>query len=131
MKDSCVDLGDKKFQDNTPRIPGAHFLEPHGDNLPECPTVLTGLCDQWKAFKEPGVSWGVDDLARRTTMKVSLDGGPCFARMSMSQGKVTLKEYAEYCAKGGEAEGDSAPLYIFDWTVLTSKFSVETDNIES
>jgi histone arginine demethylase JMJD6 len=130
LKGSCVDLGGRLFQDNTKRIPGTQFLEPHGDNLPELPTVLTGLCDHWKAFERPGVSWSVDDLAGRTKMRLSLDGGPYFARMSMSQGKVCLKEYAEYCAKGGEAEGDIAPLYVFDPDILYSKFS-SSDNIES
>ena len=89
------------------------------------------MCDHWKAFARPGVSWGVDDLAARTKIRASLDGGPNFARMSMSQGKVSLKEYAEYCAKGGEAEGDIAPLYIFDANFLSSQFTSETDKVES
>jgi hypothetical protein len=126
------------FRDNVIRIPGCSFKNDiHGDSLPHVPAVLTGLLDDWPSFssnpteKGDGTttsssSWSVEDLAARevtktttTPPRVSLDGGPSFARMSMCQGKVTLEEYNQYC-KSGEADNDVAPLYVFDPDILKS-----------
>jgi hypothetical protein len=121
------------FRDNVIRIPGCSFKNDiHGDSLPHVPAVLTGLLDDWPSFSnnpEGGgttttSSWSVEDLAARevktnTPPRVSLDGGPSFARMSMCQGKVTLEEYNQYC-KSGEADNDVAPLYVFDPDILKS-----------
>lgn len=116
-----VEIDGRLFHDNVARIPGSSFKDDvHGDDLPRTPAVLTGLLDAWPAFSHPGTSWNVQDLASRTTSRVSLDGGPAFARMSMCSGKVTMKEYQRYCENG--ADGDSAPLYVFDPDILTSSF---------
>jgi hypothetical protein len=136
------------FRDNVIRISGCLFKNDiHGDNLPHVPTVLTGLMDDWPAFlnsnsnsnsnsnnSEGGTttSWSVEDLAAReatttSTPRVSLDGGPSFARMSMCQGKVTLEEYNQYC-KSGEADNDVAPLYVFDPDILKSSTKFFTSN---
>jgi histone arginine demethylase JMJD6 len=48
----------------------------------------------------------------------SLDGGPAFARNSMSEGKVSMNEYARYV--NNDSDGDVAPLYIFDANALKS-----------
>jgi histone arginine demethylase JMJD6 len=116
-----VEIDGRLFHDNVQRVPGSSFKDDaHGDSLPHTPAVLTGLLDAWPAFSNPGISWNVQDLASRTTTRVSLDGGPFFARMSMCSGKVTMKEYQRYCENG--ADGDSAPLYVFDPDILTSSF---------
>jgi histone arginine demethylase JMJD6 len=100
----------KTFRCNTPRIPCSDFDDIHGDTLPNTPTVLTGCCDDWKALR----CWSSveDGLASRYSQLVSLDGGPSWARMSMSSAKVSLLEYQRYCANN--ADGDATPLYVFD-----------------
>jgi histone arginine demethylase JMJD6 len=116
-----VTVDGRRFQDNVDRVSGALFEDDlYGDSLPDGPAVLTGLMDDWPAFSNPGVSWSVQDLASRSTAKVSLDGGPSFARSSMSTGRVTLNEYQQYCERNGA--GDSAPLYVFDPDILKSTF---------
>jgi len=125
-----VDINGRVFHDNVARIPGSSFNnDVHGDGLPHIPAVLTGLLEKWPAFSQPGTSWNVQDLASRTTNRVSLDGGPSFARMSMCSGKVTMKEYQRYCENG--ADGDSAPLYVFDPDILASSFEHYEDGISS
>jgi hypothetical protein len=128
--DASVNVGERVFHDNVDRIIGSSFdNDSHGDGLPRVPAVLTGLLDEWPAFSNAGTDvapesrWSVEDLAQRTpTARVSLDGGPSFARMSMCQGKVTLEEYIDYC-ESGEADDDVAPLYVFDPNILKSVFS--------
>ena len=132
------------FRDNVIRITGCSFKNDiHGDSLPHVPAVLTGLLDDWPSFsKNPEgtttSSWSVEDLAARevtkttststpTTPRVSLDGGPSFARQSMCQGKVTLEEYNQYC-KSGEADNDVAPLYVFDPDILKSSTGLFESN---
>jgi histone arginine demethylase JMJD6 len=136
-----VKIDERLFHDNVARVPGSSFKDDgHGDCLPRTPTVLTGLLDEWPAFYRPGISWNVQDLASRTAAttatttttttttasRVSLDGGPSFARMSMCSGKATMKEYQQYCEN--DADGDSAPLYVFDPDILTSAFVAHHDD---
>ena len=116
---AVVEIGSRTFRDNTPRVDGSTHTEPHGDTLPETPTVLTGCCSDWRALRDG--SWSIASLAERTTQRLSLDGGPGFARESMCTGKVSAKEYARYCAEG--ADSDAAPLYIFDPDILNSTFA--------
>lgn len=109
------------FRDNVDRIPGSMFVDDeHGDSLPHLPAVLTGLLDHWPAFNAsnlPGKSWSLQDLATRTAgTRLSLDGGPSFARLSMCAGRVDLKEYQRYA--DNSSDGDSAPLYVFDPNIL-------------
>jgi len=117
---------DHVFCDNVDRIPGCSFdRDVHGDSLPHAPAVLTGLLEEWPAFANPGTTWSAEDLAAReatAATRVSLDGGPSFARMSMCRGRVTLDEYNQYC-ESGEAAHDIAPLYVFDPDILTSAFA--------
>ena len=124
VTDASVSLGaGKVFRDNTPRLPSSDFdMDVDGDTLPEVPIVLTGCCDNWKAFSSPGSSWDLKDLASRYAPLVSLDGGPSFARMSLCSANVSLQEYQRYC--DNDADGDSAPLYVFDPDFLSpnSKF---------
>lgn len=119
--------GTTVFRDNARRIPGSMFADDlHGDTLPRFPAVLTGLLDHWPAFNTanlPGKSWSLQDLAARTAgTRVSLDGGPSFARLSMCAGKASLRDYQRYAEDA--ADGDSAPLYVFDPSILgpTSTF---------
>lgn len=119
--------GTSVFRDNVDRIPGSAFAEDvHGDTLPRLPAVLTGLLDHWPAFNAPrlaGKSWSLADLAARTAgTRVSLDGGPSFARLSMCAGKASLRDYQRYAENA--SDGDSAPLYVFDPHILgpTSTF---------
>jgi histone arginine demethylase JMJD6 len=121
---SSVAIDGRVFRDNVLRIPGSFFEDDlHGDSLPDVPTVLTGLLEEWPAFSNPGVSWSVKDLAARTSAtRVSLDGGPSFARMSMCTGRVTLSDYNHYC-ENGAADGDAAPLYVFDPDILKCTFN--------
>ena len=118
--------GEHAFRDNVDRIPGSSFdRDVHGDSLPHVPAVLTGLLEEWPAFANPGTTWSSEDLAARAAaaaIRVSLDGGPSFARMSMCQGRVTLDEYHQYC-ESGEAAHDLAPLYVFDPDILTTAFA--------
>lgn len=152
-----VNVGTATFRDNTLRVDGRRLGAPslsppssvegragldagldYGDALPEEPVVLTHCCDDWPAFARPGDTWSVRDLAERLIpgddTRVSLDGGPSFARQSICRGKVTMREYARYCgveveaaddekAVGGAgrtytAKDDAAPLYVFDPDVL-------------
>ena len=113
--------GTSVFRDNVERIPGSFYADDvHGDTLPHQPAVLTGLLDEWPAYNTsnlPGKSWSLEDLAVRTAgTRVSLDGGPSFARQSMCTGKASLKEYQRYAENS--ADGDSAPLYVFDPNIL-------------
>ena len=104
---SCVAVGGRRFRDNAARLPGLDFADDtHGDTLPTTPAVLTGLLDLWPAFADPGRTWSVGDLATRTgpEQRVSLDGGPSFARMSIGRGRTSLREYQRYCGSG-EAGG--------------------------
>lgn len=119
--------GTSVFRDNVERIPGSAFADDvHGDTLPHKPSVLTGLLDDWPAYNMsnlPGKSWSLEDLAVRTAgTRVSLDGGPSFARQSMCAGKASLKDYQRYAENA--SDGDSAPLYVFDPNILghTSTF---------
>mmetsp|Transcript_22181 Transcript_22181/g.32708 ORF Transcript_22181/g.32708 Transcript_22181/m.32708 type:complete len:353 (-) Transcript_22181:1612-2670(-) len=140
------------YRDNVTRIPGCSFThDVHGDSLPHVPAVLTGLMDDWLAVLRPfsfsnadpaagstggtgGSTGSIDSTSTSTststsifkTARVSLDGGPSFARMSMGQGKVTLEEYKHYC-ESGEASKDIAPLYVFDPDVLKSTFASDND----
>ena len=56
---------------------------------------------------------------------LSLDGGPCFARMSLAEARVTMRTYEEYSEERNDSDGDAAPFYIFDYRALepASKFS--------
>lgn len=116
----CVTVGNGVFRDNVDRIPGSIFADDeHGDTLPRFPAVLTGLLDRWPAYAcpDPGKIWTLQNLAARTAgTVVSLDGGPSFARLSMSAGKVGLAEYKRYA--DNSSDGDSAPLYVFDPNIL-------------
>jgi histone arginine demethylase JMJD6 len=114
VTNTSVALGcGKVFHDSVMRIPSSTFEnDVYGDTLPDTPIVLTGCCDNWKAFESPGKSWDVHDLANRYTGLVALDGGPSFARLSLCSAKVSLNEYLRYC--GNDADGDDAPLYVFD-----------------
>ena len=115
-----VKIGNYKFVDNTSRLPITTYIQdPHGDTLPMVPTVLLGACQDWSAFQHK--SWTIEQLSMRTTMPVSLDGGPSFARQSICRGKVSLTDYERYC-NSGESELDSAPLYVFDPDILKSAF---------
>ncbi|CAM9928122.1 unnamed protein product [Hapterophycus canaliculatus] len=118
--DRCVTVGSGVFRDNVERIPGSAFADDeHGDTLPRIPAVLTGLLDRWPAYAshDPGKIWTLRNLAARTAgTMVSLDGGPSFARQSMSAGKVCLAEYQRYAENS--SDGDSAPLYVFDPNIL-------------
>ena len=120
IQDKVVHVGASTFQDNTQRLPASNFVECHGDTLPTVPAVLIGACEHWGAFSLPNCSWSVENLAARTTARLSLDGGPSFARMSICRGKVTMQEYQAYC--GDNADDDAAPLYIFDPDILTGSF---------
>ena len=76
--------------------------------------MLTGCCDGWSAL-----GWTVDALAQRLDSPgatVWLDGGPGFARESLSRARVPMREYGRYCA--ADADGDAAPLYVFDADVV-------------
>lgn len=119
--------GKSVFRDNVQRLPGSAFAEDvHGDTLPRFPVVLTGLLNHWPALNMsnvPGKSWSLQDLATRTAgTRVSLDGGPSFARLSMCAGKASLMDYKRYAEDS--SDGDSAPLYVFDPNILgpTSTF---------
>lgn len=121
---TSVTVGGRTFHCNTTRVPCSDYADDHfGDTLPNIPTVLTG-CD-WK--RQQDHSTVEDDMARRYSQLVSLDGGPAFARMSMSSTKVTLREYQRYCANN--ADGDATPLYVFDPDFLKpdSKFDDNGD----
>ncbi|KAL7538946.1 hypothetical protein ACHAXR_008901 [Thalassiosira sp. AJA248-18] len=124
--------GQRVFHDNVDRVPGSSFQhDSHGDSLPRVPTVLTGLLEDWPAFSNPGTTWSAEDLAARTaatTTRVSLDGGPSFARNSMCQGRVTLDEYRLYC-ESGEASKDAVPLYVFDPDIMRSAFASDEFSI--
>ena len=81
------------YRDNVTRIPGCSFThDVHGDSLPHVPAVLTGLMDDWLAVLRPFSNPAAGTCSTSTTIfktaRVSLDGGPSFARMSMGQGKV-------------------------------------------
>ena len=121
-EDNSVTIGSNPpLVDNTPRIPASRFDDhTHGDTLPYSPTVLTGCCESWLAYANPGISWSIEDLAERTSQPVSLDGGPSFARMSLSSGQVTLLDYQHYLER--KSDDDLAPLYVFDPDILNSKF---------
>lgn len=126
---SSIDVGTKSvaingrlFHDNVARLPCSTFDDGlFGDTLPNVPTILTGCCNDWPAFASPGQTWSVADFAERTSNLLSLDGGPGFARMSLGSGKVSMREYRRYC--NDDADGDSAPLYVFDPDILTSTFT--------
>ena len=116
---TTITIGTSHFIDNTPRSPLTDFTEPHGDTLPQLPTVITGCCTEWPSYQSDSC-WHIQQLAARTTLQVSLDGGPSFARQSICRGKVTLTEYEQYCH--ASCEKDAAPLYVFDPDILTSTF---------
>ena len=105
-----------RLEDNVSRIPVGAFESEHGDDLPREPTVLTGCCAGWRALE-----WSVSTLADRGLGPVSLDGGPGFARMSLGNARASMGAYATYCRAG--ADGDAAPLYVFDADVLASSFA--------
>lgn len=122
---SIVAVNGHQFQDNVDRIPGSSFdQDAYGDSLPQIPTILTGLLEDWPAYQNKSSSssfWSLEELARRAPLanhRVSLDGGPGFARMSMNTGYVTLQEYQHYCKNENEADTDLAPLYVFDHKIL-------------
>lgn len=122
--DGAIVVDGRRFHDNVARVPGSDFADdPYGDRLPNVPTVLTGLCVLENGETWPALSWSVQDLAARScpTTKVSLDGGPSFARASICSGKVSMTEYQRYCE--ADADGDSTPLYVFDADFLKSTFS--------
>lgn len=102
-----------RLADNVRRVPVASFQSEHGDDLPHEPAVLTGCCEGWSAM-----TWTVEELARclPAARAVTLDGGPAFARMSLGRASVPMREYLRYCTDS--AEGDVAPLYVFDADVL-------------
>jgi len=115
------DGGSVRLLDNVHRVAVASFESAHGDDLPFEPVVLTGCCTDWAAlYCECG--WSVAALARRGLQRaVSLDGGPGFARTSLSLSRVPIQEYHRYCS--ADADGDRAPLYVFDADVLSSGFA--------
>ena len=110
------------FADNAPRFSVADF-DKFGDNLPLEPAVITGCCDDWPAFASASRHWSLESLAHRlpATTRVSLDGGPSFARMSLHSSRVTMTDYQRYAQHA--ATRDSAPLYLFDPDVLQSSFA--------
>jgi hypothetical protein len=103
------------FADNVPRRPIADFDDDlFGDTLPTTPTVLTNVCESWACFQSP---WTVQTLAPIIKdYPLSLDGGPGFARTSMSGGSVSITEYGNYSRT--TASNDDAPLYVFDHHAL-------------
>ena len=114
--------------DNCPRLPftSTTYL-PCGSDLPHHPVVLTGITRDWKAME--GEGWSLPALAARCKPldSFSLDGGPGFARESLSSGAVTMGDFANYAnPEGGEALGDAAPLYIFDEGLRTRAFACGT-----
>jgi histone arginine demethylase JMJD6 len=120
VRDGSVDVGAATFHDNTQRYHVSNFIETHGDTLPQTPAVLTDAMIEWEAFRTPGFSWSIEDLAARSNDRLSLDGGPAFARMSICRGKVTLTEYERYSNECSAQ--DLAPLYVFDPDILSSSF---------
>ena len=143
------------FEDKTARLPISSVASAWGDDLPEEPCVLTGVCDAWPAFADDtaavvagfsggsggSVSDGGDTAADSSTTRsgggsrrwssvgclarlapvdlaASVDGGPAFARQSYGEGRVSLSEYARYCAD--DADGDAVPMYVFDHRCLSS-----------
>lgn len=111
----------REFVDNCRRFPVKDFAA-HGDNLPLEPIIITGCCEHWDAFSSPTESWSIADLVQRLppVTRLSLDGGPSFARMSLNSSRISMSEYESYC--NHTAANDTAPLYLFDPDVLTSKF---------
>ena len=143
----AVRVGPNRFVDGHERLGCEQFnsASEFGDNLPTAPAVLVGCCEHWAAFAPQDLRWGIADLASRITdpaRKVSLDGGPGFARLSLARGLCSLSQFARYSAStasaaaaprsgggagggvggGGTAEEDSAPLYIFDPDILNATF---------
>ena len=98
--------------DDSPRFAVSDSsFSPDGRDLPLTPAVFTALCDRW-----PVRDWSASAIAQRAAPldAFSVDGGPFFARSSMSRASVSASAYAEYCEEGGGASLASAPLYIFD-----------------
>ena len=112
------------FADNTPRVDFSEgAFAPSGDDLPHVPVVLRGVAAGWAAMR--GAGWSLAALAARCGAGdcFSLDGGPGFARASLSSAAVDMKTFAAYAAAGGAAERDAAPLYIFDEGLRTRRFA--------
>jgi len=127
-----INCGPTGFARYTDTIGRTQFLDasfsPFGDDLPQTPTVFTGLASQWAALK-----WTAASLAERCLPSdvFAVDGGPSFARESLNSASVSMQAYAEYAGEGPkatlqcnnyEASGDEAPLYIFDPEVGRRKF---------
>lgn len=111
-------LPSREFVDCADRHDVSTFNSEWGDDLPKYPFVLTGCCRGWKSFCSPGVSWGLLDLTARIKHDTvfSLDGGPSFARLSMSDCRIEMSEYLRYSSSS--SDNDDAPLYIFDHRIL-------------
>ncbi len=110
------------FHDTAPRVPfAAGTYAASGSDLPHTPTVLAGVGAEWKALQ--GEGWTLPSLAARCCASdaFSLDGGPGFARETLSVGSVSMPAFAEYAS--GAAGADSAPLYIFDDSLSTRCFA--------
>ena len=92
-----------------------------GDNLPTTPTVLLGVPPS------PSERYTANNMALEdvTQLRFNVDGGPSWARDSLSQPSVSMAAYSEYCATS--ADGDDAPLYIFDQKLppsLTASYTI-------
>lgn len=111
------------LEDNTERI--ALAANEFGDDLPSTPAVLLGVATNWAAGLDGGAGWSARGLASRgcspAEPRFGVDGGPSWAREDLSAPAVTLEAYAEYCAV--DAEGDDAPLYIFDEHMRSRTFA--------
>lgn len=113
------------LSDNATRAP--LLANDFGDDLPSMPVVLLGVADDWRAVAPGGGSggWSAASLAARGCGSgeplFGVDGGPAWARNSLAAPAVTMQAYAEYCSAG--AEGDDAPLYVFDSHIATRTFA--------
>ena len=110
------------FIDNMSRVEYTQFKCPWGDDLPTEPIVIIGCCNDWPAFGDADKNWTIPNLTIASASRsreehlFSVDGGPGFARESYGEGRVSMAEYARYCL--AQADGDAAPLYIFDHRCL-------------
>jgi histone arginine demethylase JMJD6 len=129
---ASVTVNGHTFVDTTVRLPMADFCEaphPYGDRLPCEPAVLSGGCQDWAAYKHASPDtqrWSLANLVARLdpATRLSVDGGPSFARQSINAGGVSMAAYEHYCKPGsGGAAQDLAPLYLFDPDVLKSTFA--------
>mmetsp|Transcript_3855 Transcript_3855/g.4198 ORF Transcript_3855/g.4198 Transcript_3855/m.4198 type:complete len:401 (+) Transcript_3855:54-1256(+) len=119
--------GGSRYVDNAPRIAfSSDLFNEYGDDLPDVPTLLTGVMSDWPSMQPGPHRWSVASLASRGTgphdPHFSVDGGPGFARMSMADARVGIQSFAaDYCLS--DSQSDLAPLYIFDPAIDTRTFA--------